>query len=462
MNKKILSISIILALNGCAIIPDLNQSGMAPIKSQIEQTNYTLYQKNSINQENWWLDFKDEQLNELIDKVQKNNSDIKIMKLNLEKSQQYSDILGSNNLPNVNLMGSTERELLSKTGMYPPPYGGSIINFNQIGLNVNYTLDYMDKSNLLLSEQYKKNESIKYQIENVELALNIQVIKSYLYYQYILIQEDFAQQKIDLNKEILNSYKNGLSLGKLTENDVNDIENQTIQLKTALNNINQNKNIILNSLIQLAGNKDIYIEKNDVLWNFINEIPLESINIEVIRNRPDVKYYFSNIEAQREHLEALKSDFYPSISLTGDVGFQKISFGDLLNKNSLFWNLGPSINLPIFDGGRIKTNYKIAGVDLNLFIENYNKTVFSAIQDVNNSILKEKTNYNNLNNEYLLFKNKNKNYQNTLNLYNNGKVSKIKKLESEMLIINAKEEKVNAEFNYINSKMDMIQSLGGK
>ena len=101
-------------------------------------------------------------------------------------------------------------------------------------------------------------------------------------------------------------------------------------------------------------------------------------------------------------------------------------------------------------------------MDLNLFIENYNKTVFSAIQDVNNSILKEKTNYNNLNNEYLLFKNKNKNYQNTLNLYNNGKVSKIKKLESEMLIINAKEEKVNAEFNYINSKMDMIQSLGGK
>lgn len=462
MRKTILSMAIIIGLSGCAMIPDLKENRQATVKNNNESNNFWIVQKTTVNNDKWWNDFNDNQLNDLIDLIREKNVDLKVARLNLEKSQDYYQVINSNKYPTLNLGSSFKRQELSGTGMTPPPYAGQIIEMGQVGLSSKYTLDYMNKNDLLSQEQNIKNEGYKHQIENIELAITVQVIKSYMYYQYLIQQEELINEKLNLHHSILHAYEEGFKLGKLTENDVNEIKNKSILLETNLNQIKQNKEVSKNIIIQLAGNNNISLEKNMNMWNYKNELPTGKVDISLVHNRPEVKYYLSNIEAQKTHLEALKADFYPSISLTGDLGFQKVGFNDLLNKKSLFWNIGPEISLPIFDAGRIKTNYKIAGVDLNIFVENYNSSVFNAIQEVNNSLIKERFAYQNLENEYEIFKNDEKSHMNNMNLYESGKISKIKNMQSSMQIINSKEQKINAEFNYINSKLDLIQSLGGK
>lgn len=462
MSKTIIGIAVISLLSGCAAIPDFQENRQAIIKNNQEQSNFSLSQVNSINRDNWWVDFKDEQLNELLIKVKSNNVDLKVAKLNLEKSQTYYQVIESNNYPIVNFASSFNREKLSATGMTPPPYAGAVLNMGQIGLSSTYTLDYMNKNGLLLQEQKNKSEGLKNQIDNVELAINVQVIKAYIYYQYLIKEEILIQERIDLQNQILNAYKAGVVIGKYTENQLNDIKNQNILLNNSLNTLTQNKQTTLNMLIQLAGNENINIKESNTIWEIKNTNPTAKVDIKLIRQRPDIKYYFANIEAQRNHFEALKADFYPSISLTGDLGLQKVGFSELLNQKSLFWNFGPEITLPIFDAGRIKSNYKVAGLDLNIFIENYNNAVYSAIQDVNNSLSKENMSYKNLENQTLVFNNQDKNNQNNWDLYKNGKISQVTANQSKLELLNAKEQVLNNELNYINAKLEVIQSLGGK
>lgn len=462
MKIKILSLAIVALLGGCASIPDFTENRQALIRNNQEIANYGLSQVSQVNRENWWLDFQDSQLNDLLSKVQNNNVDLKIAKLNLEKSQTYYQVIESNSYPTLNLGSSFTKEKLSATGMYPPPYAGAILNMGQLGLSSRYTLDYLNKNGLLLDEQKSKSVGYTEQIKNIELSINIQVIKSYLYYQYLLRQEQITEEKIQLQEEILQSYKVGLSIGKYTENQINEISNQTIVLKSILNSIEQNKKTTLNILTQLSGNEVVELKYSDSIWNIKNLNPTTKVDIKLVRQRPDIKYYFSNIEAQRSHFEALKADFYPSISLTGDLGFQKVGFNDLLNKKSIFWNFGPEISLPIFDAGRIKTNYKVAGIDLNIFIENYNNAVYSAIQEVNSSLTKENINYKNLENQKEIFINSAKNDKNMNALFDNGKISKLMKTQSNIELLNIKEQTLNNELNYINAKMEVIQSLGGK
>lgn len=462
MSKTIIGIAVVSLLSGCAAIPDFQENRQAIIKNNQEQSNFSLSQVNSINRDNWWVDFKDEQLNELLIKVKSNNVDLKVAKLNLEKSQTYYQVIESNNYPIVNFASSFNREKLSATGMTPPPYAGAVLNMGQIGLSSTYTLDYMNKNGLLLQEQKNKSEGLKNQIDNVELAINIQVIKAYIYYQYLIKEEILIQERIDLQNQILNAYKAGVVIGKYTENQLNDIKNQNILLNNSLNTLTQNKQTTLNMLIQLAGNENINIKESNTIWEIKNTNPTAKVDIKLIRQRPDIKYYFANIEAQRNHFEALKADFYPSISLTGDLGLQKVGFSDLLNQKSLFWNFGPEITLPIFDAGRIKSNYKVAGLDLNIFIENYNNAVYSAIQDVNNSLSKENMSYTNMENQTLVFNNQDKNNQNNWDLYRNGKISQVTANQSKLELLNAKEQVLNNELNYINAKLEVIQSLGGK
>lgn len=462
MKKSILSISIILILSGCAVIPDIEKNRVATAKNKNEIKSFSLSTNTIKVQTVWAKIIEDEEIRKLLVQVKNNNTDLKIIKLNLEKAQEYSSVIGSNNYPTINFGSSFNREKLSATGMTPPPYAGSIINMGQIGLNSRYTIDYMNKSGLLLQEQSKKIDGYQNQLENIELAIQVQVVKSYLYYQYLLEQENFINEKLDIYNELILSYKNGLVLGKTTENDLNEIINQSIYFKNSLNINKQNKESVINMLIQLSGNNEVNISRNEEIWKMTKVMPLEKLDILIVRERPDIKYYFTNIEAQRSKLEALKSDFYPSISLTGNVGFQKVGFNDLFNKNSIFWNFGPEISLPIFDSGKIKSNYKIAGIDLNIFIENYNNAMFSAIQEINNNLIKEKIYYGNLENQNEIYSNKLKNFNNNKNLFELGKISKIAKLKNDLELINAKEQKLNDELNYFSAKLDLTQSIGGK
>lgn len=462
MNKKIISIAVLILLSGCVSIPEVQQNKQAIIKNNVDTAPYALGTVSAVNRDNWWLDFNDEQLNNLLLKVKKTNSDLKVAKLNLEKSQTYYEVVQSNNYPTVNFASSFNREKLSQTGMTPPPYAGAVLNMGQLGLSSRYTLDYMNKNNLLSQEQKNKNVGLQYQIENIELNINIQVIKAYVYYQYLIKEENLLQQRIQLQKQIEKSYEYGLSIGKVTKNQINDIKNQSIILNNNENIIRQNKQTTLNMLIQLAGNENIVLSESDKIWNITKQNPYAKVDISLITQRPDIKYYLSNIQAQSNHFEALRADFYPSISLTGDIGFQKVGFSDLINKKSIFYNLGPEITLPIFDAGRIKNNYKIAGIDLNIFIENYNNAIYSSIQEVNNSLLKENTSYQNLENQNVIFNNQENNTNNNRNLFNNGKISNITKTQFEIELLNSKEQLLNNELNYINAKLEVIQSLGGK
>ena len=79
---------------------------MKPIKVKYGDLKINI---KSLN-ENWWLDFQDSQLNDLLSKVQNNNVDLKIAKLNLEKSQTYYQVIESNNYPTLNLGSSFTKE----------------------------------------------------------------------------------------------------------------------------------------------------------------------------------------------------------------------------------------------------------------------------------------------------------------------------------------------------------------
>ena len=117
--------------------------------------------------------------------------------------------------------------------------------------------------------------------------------------------------------------------------------------------------------------------------------------------------------------------------------------------------------LPIFDSGRIKSNYKIAGVDLNIFIEQYNKTVLGAYEDVNNQLLRVKTNWetiklddaNLMSQTELLTRNGQR-----LNL---GTISKYDYTKAKYSWLTQSLYNSQQHYNLYSQQLDLINSLGG-
>ncbi|MFX4377446.1 TolC family protein, partial [Acinetobacter baumannii] len=74
--------------------------------------------------------------------------------------------------------------------------------------------------------------------------------------------------------------------------------------------------------------------------------------------------------------------FFPSISLTGNLGTASAELSGLFRDGSHAWSFSPSLSLPIFTAGRLRNNLNLAEVRRDLAVANYEKTIQSAFRDV--------------------------------------------------------------------------------
>src|SRR3546814_15520774 len=77
-----------------------------------------------------------------------------------------------------------------------------------------------------------------------------------------------------------------------------------------------------------------------------------------------------------------RAAFFPSISLTGSIGFASTDLGNLIGNEGLSWSFGPSISLPIFDWGARKGNLSVAEAREDIAIAEYERTIQGAFREV--------------------------------------------------------------------------------
>jgi multidrug efflux system outer membrane protein len=103
---------------------------------------------------------------------------------------------------------------------------------------------------------------------------------------------------------------------------------------------------------------------------------------ELLVARPDVLAAEERMRAARANIGAARAAFFPTISLTGAAGFASTALGSLFSGDGLTWSFGPSISLPLFNGGRNKANLTVAQARENIAVATYEVTVQAAFREV--------------------------------------------------------------------------------
>ena len=91
--------------------------------------------------------------------------------------------------------------------------------------------------------------------------------------------------------------------------------------------------------------------------------------------RPDVAEAEQNIVAFNAQVGVATADFYPTFTLTGTAGFESVSAGSLFNASSRLWAVGPSIHIPIFEGGQLRGELRRSKAEYEETVANYRQNV---------------------------------------------------------------------------------------
>jgi multidrug efflux system outer membrane protein len=102
--------------------------------------------------------------------------------------------------------------------------------------------------------------------------------------------------------------------------------------------------------------------------------------------RPDVVAAEERLRAAEANVGAARAAFFPSISLTGALGFASSALNSLVGDDGLTWSYGPSLTAPIFNRGRLHGNVTVARAEQRIALADYEHAIQVAFQEVSNGL----------------------------------------------------------------------------
>jgi multidrug efflux system outer membrane protein len=297
--------------------------------------------------------------------------------------------------------------------------------------------------------------------ENVLLTLKADVATNY----FALRAED---AQIDVERASIRAYQKNLDLtnsrfqgGISTELDVDQAKATLAAAESQLGQYEQSRAQFEHAIAVLVGQPpEAFSLKFHPLDIAPPRIPA-GLPSDLLERRPDVAAAERRVAAQNAEIGVAIGSYFPVLRLTGDAGLSSDDLGLLFNWQSRVWSYGPSIQFPIFEGGRIAANVKQQRATYEENVADYRQAVLTAFQDVEDSLSATKyltVQYEAENRAYQA-------YQRALDLtnarYTTGLVSYFDVIQAQDLALNAQQLTVQLAGNRIAATIRLIKALGG-
>ena len=467
MKKIILTLAFISTVS-CIKVPVIERNPVINNPGNETSQNTEKDINLEFNSDKWWQSLNDDNLNAIVDLVLENNKSAVISKLNIDKASEAINLAKSGQGLSVGL-GANYSGIMTDSQGQRQITDEKFSRLGQIGLQSSYDVDLFGKTSNLIKQQEFQLEGATLMSKYTELTLAYQTTKLYSYWLFLSKEESNLNNRRKILLEIENMEKNKIKIGKGTKDtllviqelvDNTDIlvqknqENQLVTKNSMSNLVGKVEVQEIDSLLEKSKGKDFYALSDNI------SIP-QGINSDIVAQRPDVAYYLTVINGQDAKLKSLKANFYPSFSITGSAQLSQINLLGLVTGGSFLGMLKPSITLPILDSGKITSSYKIAGVDLNIFIEQYNQSIVNAYKDINEKLIKynSESRINKESKDILGIKSEV--LSRSKKRYEIGKTARRSYVEDNYTYLVSVLTSEQEKFALLNYKIDLINAFGG-
>ena len=410
----------------------------------------------------WWKNYNDELLVEHLQTLYNNNHDLKIAALKAKQAEENVRLAGANQLPQVGFDGTFSRVFRGPRTQF----GNTVIpkyiqNEIFLPLNASYEIDIWGQ-NYLNRKSAKKQKEI---IDQQERAAYIYLTSSFAANYYNLIKTDemknTLEKIIELQTDIVSMTERKYNAGLASINEVLEEKQALVNFEKELNKLNENKKVLSDEINVLLGlNTDKEIEHASYETVSSPEAP-DSISTVVVQYRPDLISAESYIKKVGLDVRVARREFLPKFILFGNIGFNAYNWNRIFAGETFLANAGIAPTWDIFSGGAKLARYRINKYEYKKAVEEYEKTVLTSIQEVNDALIESKTTRANLakaNEEFDIEKEKHSLSEKQFNI---GDSSKLDEMKSEVNLYLIKQRNIAAKIDNVISTISLYNAVGG-
>ncbi|ADI39165.1 efflux transporter outer membrane subunit [Waddlia chondrophila] len=374
---------LLLSMAGCTLGPHYTP----PYVDNPEYWRVSLEDvRGSINAD-WWYQFDDDVLVQLIGNSLEGNQDLIAAKYRVEEFLGLYRVTRSNLYPQIGGSAEYSRQKLS---LGPAPLLPGMKNPNdlyQLMLNGSWEIDVWGKLRRateaacrdLLAAEENRLVVVQTLVSSVALA--------YINLLRLDRQLEIAIETAKSRGKTLELFQKRFAAGVISEIDLSQIESQYREALATIPDFEQRIERQENAISVLLGRNPGPIPRGKTLHTLtLPEIPSE-IPSHLLLQRPDLRAAEQELAAATARIAVARAAYFPSISLTGAYGTSSNELSSLFTAGTSLWNYGVPITMPIFTAGRISGEVKAAEAFRNQLLATYRQRILEAFQDVNDSLI---------------------------------------------------------------------------
>jgi outer membrane protein, multidrug efflux system len=337
----------------------------------------------------WWRGFRSSELTGLMEEAQTVNLDIAAATARIMQADQQARIAGAALLPSVSVGGQENYSRTSGSSSSGLSIGGrEVVNYSSSLSAASYEIDFWGKNrDATLAAEETATAS---RFDRDVIALTTLTTVANAYFQVLAAQDRIrtAERNIASAARILDAIKQRLNAGTGTDLDVAQQESVLANQRAAVPPLRQTLGQNINALATLVARPPESVKvKGGSLDRIAAPRVTPGLPSELLTQRPDIRRQETQLASATANVGSARAQFFPSIQLTGQGGYQSAALVSLFQPHAAFFSLAGGLTQPIFDGGRILGNFEYTRAKQDELLQTYRKTVVSAFADVDNALI---------------------------------------------------------------------------
>lgn len=455
--------ALVFAMTACSSIPKQADTMVAKPNLAIEKAYQVLDNQTisvaeapSVASMRWQDFYADDKLKSLIEIGLNNNKDLQKALLAIQSSRAQYQITTADSVPTLGASGGISR---SANAADRNARSGYNVGLAMPGYEIDLWGKVANAKDAAL-HNYLATNSAK---DAVQISLISSIAQSYVNLSYALAQRHLALETLKTREHSLDitnkRFAAGIDARSPSLQAEASLEAAKLAIYQADTGILQARNalqLLLGAPIPDELMPDMAVDNITTQSLFSAGLPSE-----LLYYRPDVVQAEHALKAAGANINVARAAYFPSISLTGNLGFSSSSLSDLLKSSAFGWSVGPSISLPIFDAGVRRANYEMAEVAQKSALVSYEKAIQTAFKEVGDVLAARATLGKQLESQYKLQSNYQQTYKIAHARFRSGLDDYLSVLDAERSLFANQQNILNLELQKILSQIQLYQALGG-
>jgi len=344
----------------------------------------------SIGDLKWFEVFKDEELQKLLKTAFIQNYDLRAAVARINAERANLGLVRSNQFPQVEASADLTTTRFSQNGLVAiPRESGTRRSVGSVLLNLlSFELDIWGRRR----NETKAARALLRASEEDRKTVLTTVVSDVASGYFSLLELD---GELDIARRTLATRENSLLLIKLRQEggvatllDLRQGEELVYQASQTIPDIERLIEQTENQISLLLGNNPGPIPRGKSLTEQ-QELPAVPTGLpsSLLERRPDIRSAEQNLVAQGALVSAARAAYFPTISLSGFLGFESSQLSSLFTGPSKAWSFVPQITAPIFTAGRLKSNVKFAKAQQEFAVVQYQQTIQTAFREVSDALV---------------------------------------------------------------------------